>query len=80
MRSPMRSSSLDVDRPAGDRREQPCVRVVQEEPEPALRGEAAHDEAVVHRGEVLALDGERGLVLRGPTVEPWAYWGVGRVS
>ena len=77
MRSPIRSSSGDVHRPAGHRGEQPRVGLVQEEPEAALRREPAHHEAVVHRGEVLALRGEGGLVLRRAPVEPLRVLGRG---
>src|SRR5262249_12979670 len=40
------------------------VRLPDVEAEPALGGEAAHDERVAHRGEVLAPHGELRLAVR----------------
>ena len=60
---------LDGHVPAGDGADHPRVRLVHVEAEAALRGEAAEDERIADRGEVLAPHRERGLALGAAPVE-----------
>src|SRR5262249_10581407 len=60
---------LDGYVPARDGRHHARVGLLDVEAEAALRGEAAEDEGIVHRGEVLAPDGELRLAVRAPAIE-----------
>src|SRR5262249_12849327 len=66
---PRSSSAAGMSPPATARTTRARVRLADVKAEATLGGEPAHDQRVADRGEMLAADRERGLVLRAAAIE-----------